>query len=87
MSDYVRILLWVVAQTAAARAAPDSDPSGLVQHLRKFGLDPDRWTTAVNNFDKWFGRAVGSVERVRELLNRSGDRWVKGMRNCRATFG
>ncbi|MCO6455544.1 MAG: hypothetical protein J5I93_09635, partial [Pirellulaceae bacterium] len=87
MSEYVRILLWVVAQTVAAQAAPESDPSALVQHLRTCGLDPDRWTAAVDNFDEWFGRAVGSVERLRELLDRSGDRWVKGMRNCRATFG
>ncbi|MCO6458071.1 MAG: hypothetical protein J5I93_22430 [Pirellulaceae bacterium] len=36
---------------------------------------------------EWFGQAVGSIERLRELLRRSGDRWVKGMRNCRATFG
>ncbi|MCO6454104.1 MAG: hypothetical protein J5I93_02210 [Pirellulaceae bacterium] len=34
MSEYVRILLWVVAQTVAAQAAPESDPSALVQHLR-----------------------------------------------------
>ncbi|MCO6455428.1 MAG: hypothetical protein J5I93_09030 [Pirellulaceae bacterium] len=87
MSEYVRILLWVVAQTVAAQAAPESDPSALVQHLRAYGLDPDRWTAAVGNFDEWFGRAVGSIERLRELLDRSGDRWVKGMRNCRATFG
>ena len=46
----MRILLWVVAQTAAARSAPDSDPSGLVQHLRTYGLDPDRWAAAVANF-------------------------------------
>ncbi|MCO6459483.1 MAG: hypothetical protein J5I93_29575 [Pirellulaceae bacterium] len=87
MSDYVRILLWVVAQSTAARAAPDSDPSELVQHLRTYGLDPDHWAAAVDNFDEWFGRAVGSVERLRELLDRNGDRWLKGMRNCRATFG
>ncbi|MCO6453890.1 MAG: hypothetical protein J5I93_01130 [Pirellulaceae bacterium] len=87
MSEYVRILLWVVAQTVAAQAAPESDPSALVQHLRIYGLDPDCWTVAVDNFDEWLGRAVGSVERLRELLDRSGDRWVKGMRNCRATFG
>ncbi|MCO6455431.1 MAG: hypothetical protein J5I93_09045 [Pirellulaceae bacterium] len=87
MSEYVRILLWVVAQTVAAHTAPESDPLALVQHLRSYGLDPDRWTAAVDNFDEWFGRAVGSVERLRELLDRSGDRWVKGMRNCRATFG
>ncbi|MCO6456451.1 MAG: hypothetical protein J5I93_14230, partial [Pirellulaceae bacterium] len=87
MSEYVRILLWVVAQTVAAQAVPESDPSALVQHLRTYGLDPDRWTAAVDNFDEWFGRAVGSIERLRELLGRNGDRWVKGMRNCRATFG
>ncbi|MCO6457131.1 MAG: hypothetical protein J5I93_17685 [Pirellulaceae bacterium] len=87
MSEYVRILLWVVAQTVAAQAAPDSDSSALVQHLRTYGLDADRWTAAVDNFDEWFGRAVGSIERLRELLGRSGDRWVKGMRNGRATFG
>ncbi|MCO6455432.1 MAG: hypothetical protein J5I93_09050 [Pirellulaceae bacterium] len=74
MSEYVRILLWVVAQTTVARAAPESDPSGLVQYLRSHGLDPDRWTAAVDNFDEWFGRAVGSVERLRELLDRGGDR-------------
>ncbi|MCO6454152.1 MAG: hypothetical protein J5I93_02450 [Pirellulaceae bacterium] len=87
MSEYVRILLWVVAQTVAAQAAPESDLSALVQRLRIYGLDPDRWTAAVDNFDEWPGRAVGSIERLRELLHRSGDRWVKGMRNCRATFG
>ncbi|MCO6457036.1 MAG: hypothetical protein J5I93_17200 [Pirellulaceae bacterium] len=87
MSEYVRILLRVVAQAVAAQAAPESDPSALVQHLRSYGLDPDRWTAAVDNFDEWFGRAVGSIERLRELLGRNGDRWVKGMRNCRATFG
>ncbi|MCO6454162.1 MAG: hypothetical protein J5I93_02500 [Pirellulaceae bacterium] len=63
----------------AAQAAPESNPSALVQHLRIYGLDPDCWTAAVDNFDEWFGRAVGSVERLRELLGRSGDRWVKGM--------
>ncbi|MCO6458243.1 MAG: hypothetical protein J5I93_23300 [Pirellulaceae bacterium] len=59
MSEYVRILLWVVAQTTAARVAPESDPSGLVQNLRSHGLAPDRWTAAVDNFDEWFRRVVG----------------------------
>ncbi|MCO6455638.1 MAG: hypothetical protein J5I93_10120 [Pirellulaceae bacterium] len=65
----------------------ESDPSGLVQHLRTYGLAPDHWAAAVDNLDECFGREVGSVERLRELLDRNGDRWVKGMRNCRATIG
>ncbi|MCO6458611.1 MAG: hypothetical protein J5I93_25165 [Pirellulaceae bacterium] len=55
MSEYVRILLWVVAQAVAAQTAPESYPSAQVQHLRTYGLDPDRWTAAVDNFDEWFG--------------------------------
>ncbi|MCO6459250.1 MAG: hypothetical protein J5I93_28405 [Pirellulaceae bacterium] len=62
-------------------------PVGAGATLEDPRAGPDRWTAAVDNFDEWFGRAVGSIDRLRELFNRSGDRWVKGMRNCRATFG
>ncbi|MCO6454438.1 MAG: hypothetical protein J5I93_03900 [Pirellulaceae bacterium] len=81
MSEYLRILVWVVAQTTAAQAAPESAPSALVQHLRTYWLDPDRWTSAVDNLDEWLGRAVGSIERMRELLGRNGDRLAR--RRCR----
>ncbi|MCO6455647.1 MAG: hypothetical protein J5I93_10165 [Pirellulaceae bacterium] len=45
MFENVRLLLRMAARTTAARAAPGSDPSALVQRLRIYGLDP-----AVENF-------------------------------------
>jgi hypothetical protein len=61
--------------------------SWLEQYLASRGVDPDNWLQAVDQFDTWFGRIVGSSERLRELLERTGNRWIRGMRNCRATFG
>jgi hypothetical protein len=86
-SQYREIAEWVAEQTRIAMGQPPSVPDWLVQYLRSHGTDPDNWLRAVNEFHDWFGWAVGSSERLRELLERTGNSWIKGMRNCRATFG
>ena len=86
-SQYREIVEWVGEQTSVALETPASVPSWLVQYLTTHGIDPDNWLQAVDQFDTWFGRVVCSTERCRELLERTGNRWIRGMRNCRATFG
>ena len=81
------VVEWVAEQMSVVLTAPESVPSWLVQYLTTQGIDPDNWLTAVDQFDTWFGRVVGTTERLRELLERTGKRWTRGMRNCRATFG
>ena len=86
-SQYREIVEWVGEQTSVALETPASVPSWLAEYLTTHGVDPDNWLQAVDQFDTWFGRVVGSTERLRELLERTGNRWIRGMRNCRATFG
>ena len=86
-SQYREIVEWVAEQASVALEAPASVPSWLAQYLTTRGVDPDNWLQAVNQFDSWFGRIVCCSERLRELLERTGNRWVRGMRNCRATLG
>ena len=79
--EYLQLLHWAVARLRdqqTSRAPPD--------YFHKQQMDPDQWYQAFEHFEAWFGPAVGRAKSVAEVLQRSGRRWLHGLRRCRATF-
>ena len=86
-AQYREVVQWVVEQSSAGAPSTPAIPTWLAQYFDSREVDPNNWRQAVENFEVWFGRAVGASDSLRELLKKTGDRWIRGIRNCRATFG
>jgi hypothetical protein len=54
--------------------------------LRKMGVDPEKWCYAVAHFGDLFHRAVGHVEKIVEIAQRVGRKWLQGSRACADVF-
>jgi hypothetical protein len=79
--QYLELAEWAAMQIYAEQAGRDPP-----RYFAREKLDPLQWRQAVDQFDQWFGRAVGRSKSIQRLLQRTGRRWLHGIRRCRATF-
>lgn len=61
-------------------------PETLQQVLVRFDIFPDRWATAVGRFERIFGRAVGNAHAIAGILAMLGQKWLRGLKECRQVF-
>jgi hypothetical protein len=54
-------------------------PAELAPILERLGLESSQWLDCVNEFGRWFRRAVGSVQNLRDEASRTGSHWIRGV--------
>jgi len=83
--QYLGIVQASVAQIGADAARPP--PEEISSTLHQFGIEPTSWFAALENFETWFHRAVGSAENLAAMVAQKGKKWFQGIRACRTVFG
>jgi hypothetical protein len=78
-------LVQATAQRMGA-AAPEPMPAECDAVLRRLGVDPGKWCYAVEHFGDLFHRAVGHVDKLVEIAQRVGRKWLQGSRACADVF-
>ena len=48
--------------------------------LTRLGIDENVWVDTVRDYGPRFSRAVGSIERLRHLAQRFGQKWLRGLK-------
>ncbi len=61
-------------------------PPELAPILERLGIEKESWSETVENFGRWFHRAVGSPERLQEEAKKANLKWMHGMAHCRNVF-
>jgi hypothetical protein len=50
-------------------------------------MTADFWLRLIENFDRWFGPAAGSAQKLAEEAARTGRLWLRGMGPMRGAVG
>lgn len=61
-------------------------PRNLAPILERLEVDHDEWVGSCLNFGSLFYRAAGKVRHMRQTARDIGQKWLKGVRACRASF-
>ena len=85
LDDYLRLLDWTGRQVR--RSKHGAIPAQLAPILDRMQVEADHWLDSVQNFGRWFHRAVGRTERLVEEAARSGKHWLQGLARSRLAFG
>ena len=85
VEDYLRLLDWTGRQVR--RGKRGAIPAHLAPILDRLRVGGETWVQSVQNFGRWFHRAVGRTERLAEEATLRGKRWFQGLRHSRAAFG
>jgi len=85
LEDYLRLLDWTGRQVRGGRRG--AIPPRLAPILDRVQVGREHWLASVENFGRWFHRAVGRPERLAEEATRSGKHWLQGLARCRLAFG
>ena len=84
IADYLRLVDWT------GRAIRDDKrgaiPVQLAPILRRLGLDEQGWVDNVEHFGRCFHRAVGPIEKLRQLSQTFEQRWLRGLQASRALY-
>ena len=83
-NDYLELVDWT------GRAIRDDKTGAIPAHfppiLQRLGLDESVWADNVCHFGRRFQRAVGAVERIRQLSQTFGRRWLQGINASKALY-
>jgi hypothetical protein len=82
--QYRELVQWTAARLSTVETRPP--PEDIAAILRQWGLEPLQWCSVIENFENVFHRAVGDAGRVLQSAQRTGHRWLQGIRTCRAAF-
>jgi hypothetical protein len=85
LEKYLDLLDWTgrhMRSDGEAGAVPES----LAPILDRLGIRPEYWLQSVCEFDRRFGRVVGSVATVLQAARRAGRRWLYGKSQCALAF-
>jgi hypothetical protein len=85
LDDYLRLLDWTGRQIRLGKRG--SIPRGLSPILDRLDVDGECWLDGVRNFGRWFHRAVGRPDRLKQEAARSGKHWLQGLGRSRLAFG
>ena len=84
LTDYFTLIDWT------GRAIRDDKcgaiPEWLPTILHRLGLDEHGWIENVEHFGRRFHRAIGPVDRLRQLGQALGRCWLHGVRACRSLY-
>ncbi len=82
--DYLEILDWTGRQLRGG--TPGKIPDHLAPILERLGLVPRSWLATVENFGRWFHRAIGAASAMSAEATARGQKWLVGIRHCRTSF-
>jgi len=85
LEDYLRLLDWTGRQVRQGKRG--AIPGSLAPILERLHVGGESWVQSVQNFGRWFHRAVGRTERLAEEAARRGKHWFQGLARSRAAFG
>ena len=85
LEDYLRLLDWTGRQIR--RGKRGTIPASLAPILDRLHVGGESWVQSVQNFGRWFHRAVGRTERLAEEAARRGKHWFQGLAHSRTAFG
>ena len=77
--DYLQLLDWTGREIRGGKRG--RIPSHLAPILSRIGLDPPGWCELVKRFGKFFKRAAGTAEHLREEASRRGQGWMQSPGN------
>jgi len=54
-------------------------PEELPDILNRLGLDADLWLDEIKYFDKWYYKAIGTLDNLKKYCQSIQQKWVKGL--------
>jgi hypothetical protein len=85
LDQYLELLEWTGRQIVKGKqGAIDGTLPPILQRLQ---LDPNTWLKLVDNFEGWFRTAAGTAAHLADEAQRTGRRWLHGLRAMRSAFG
>ena len=54
-------------------------PDELPEILLRMGLNSDIWLDEIKYFDKWYYKAIGTVDNLRKYCKSINQKWIKGL--------
>jgi hypothetical protein len=81
---YLTLLDWSGRQLRAGK--PGAIPENLAPILERLRIREDRLVESIRHFEHWFGRALGRAAQLVDRMSRGGQRPLRSVRACAATF-
>ena len=81
---YLQLAEWAAEQLRGKRS--DTPPTELAGVLSGLGIKPERWSSAVQQFERLFGHAIGPAAELAAFCQRAAQRTLRGIRACRDVF-
>ena len=75
LGAYLELLDWTGREIQSGKRGVI--PEHLASILTRLGLDSARWCDLVSRFGRYFKRAVGTAEHLKEEAARRGQRWLQ----------
>src|SRR5262249_21393478 len=82
-NDYLELLDWTARQRRAGKHAMSSRAPPIFE---RFNIDPNAFVLAMRPSGNVFGRALGTLERLRSHAQALGQAWVKGLQQSRRLY-
>ncbi len=54
-------------------------PDDLPEILQRLGLNADIWLDEIKYFDKWYYKAIGTVDNLKKYCISIQQKWIKGL--------
>ena len=76
--DYLQLIDWTGRAVLAGNRG--SIPAQAPPILQRLDRSADDWIREMQNYGKWYYRAVGSVKALERYCEHLGQKWLKGLR-------
>ena len=84
IDQYLHLLEWTGRQLRVDKAG--SIPADLAPIHDRLGINSSSWVGAIDEFESWTGRVVGSGRQMAAAAQRVGRQWFHGIRRAREVF-
>ena len=82
--QYLALVAWTASQLKVE--VPRTPPDEWQAVFRTWGIESSQWCRAVQHFGELFHRAVGHVDKLASVIERTGAKWLAGMSACGDVF-
>ena len=83
---YRELVIWSAARLQGTAEAADEVPVSISETLTAIGIDVSRWVALIGTFETKFHSAVGAAKSLEKFMQRTGRRFIHGIRACRGAF-
>ena len=84
LKDYLELLDWTGRQHREDKKG--EIPSNLEPLLKRMEIEIETWLITVKQFDNWFHRVAGRVERFVYAAQKKGKKWLAGKKAAKTAF-